>query len=286
MGEHRARAEQARVAEHLDRRAPVAGPDLVQLGGRLAGVDVHATAGGRGELADGDELRLVEEVRAVRAQPAGAGRAWPPAARRPTPDGRRSGGDRRRGTRRTPGPSRRRSPVGRTATPAASGKKYMSRAVVMPASRHSAAPSAAPAATVSAASTAPSAGSRRPRKRSRSTSSARPRNIVIARWVWALTSPGTTIPPRPSMIRVAAGGWSPAGSDARDRCRRRPGSWRPRGSCRRRPSTRRWRRRRRGRRGGPVTATAAAGCRAAAPRRGRRRRRPPRSPRRRRAAPG
>ena len=93
------------------------------------------------------------------------------------------------------GPSRRSKPAARATARAASGKKYMSRAVVMPARRHSATASAVPAATVSLVSTASSAGSSRPRKCSRSRSSASPRNIVIARWVWALTSPGRTIAP-------------------------------------------------------------------------------------------
>ncbi len=42
----------------------------------------------------------------------------------------------------------------------------------------------------------------------RGRSSASPRKSVIGRWVWVLTSPGMTIPPRASIIRPAAG--SPA----------------------------------------------------------------------------
>ena len=97
--------------------------------------------------------------------------------------------------------------AGRAATAeAASGKKYMSRAVVIPARRHSATASAVPAATDCSDRTAPSAGISRPRKPSRSRSSASPRNIVIARWVWALTRPGRASPPAASITMLAAGG--------------------------------------------------------------------------------
>ena len=81
----------------------------------------------------------------------------------------------------------------------------------------------------------PSAGSSRDRKRSRSRSSARPRNIVIARWVWALTRPGTTIAPRASIVRRASTG--PAGGPTwRDRRRRRRGPSRRGARCAPRPS--------------------------------------------------
>ena len=108
------------------------------------------------------------------------------------------------------GPPRRSNPASAATALAASGKKYMSSAVVIPARRHSATASRTPAVTVSGDSSAPSAGSSRARKPSRSRSSARPRNIVIARWAWALTSPGRTIAPRASMTRWADAGGSPS----------------------------------------------------------------------------
>ena len=111
----------------------------VELGDGLAGVDVDAgAAASAASSPTAPELGLVEQVRAVRADPAPARRRGRRAARRPTPGARRSGGRRRRGTRRTPARRAGRSPAASATAAAASGKKYMSRAVVMPARRHSA----------------------------------------------------------------------------------------------------------------------------------------------------
>ena len=74
VGEHRAGAEQARVAQHLDRRAAVALANGCQLGRGLAGVDVDARAVLGCQRTDRRQLLLVEQVRAVRADPPPPGR--------------------------------------------------------------------------------------------------------------------------------------------------------------------------------------------------------------------
>ena len=77
-----------------------------------------------------------------------------------TSNGRRSAP----GNSTNTGPDSRWKPVDAATAEATSGKKYMSRAVVIPARRHSAIASAVPAATDCSDRTAPSAGISRPRK--------------------------------------------------------------------------------------------------------------------------
>ena len=100
---------------------------------------------------------------------------------------------------------------------AASGKKYMSSAGGDPGAQALGDGERVPAATV-VGSTArrlrPAAA--RARKRSRSRSSASPRNIVIARWAWALTNPGTTMPPPASITGRRRSAPGPAGADRGD----------------------------------------------------------------------
>ena len=190
VGEDRARSEQAGVAQHLDRRAAVAVAHQAELGDRLGGVHVDPGAVLGRQGGDRRQLVLVEEVRAVGADPPAVG----------VGGGEEVGGPGQAFVERAvvgsgeldeDGPAAQVEPGRRrAAAAAASGKKYMSSADVVPASRHSAMASVVPAATVSSESREPSAGSSRVRKRSRSRSSASPRNMVIARWVWALTRPG------------------------------------------------------------------------------------------------
>ena len=152
--------------EHLDRRAAVAVADLGQLGVRLAGVDVDAGAVLGGELADGAQLGLVEQVRAVRAHPASAGRGGARAGRRPTPAGRRTGAGRRRGTRRTPARRAGRKPVA-----AATRRRRLGEEVHVEGGRDPGAQALGDRRArcrrrpSRSDSTAPSAGSSRPRKR-------------------------------------------------------------------------------------------------------------------------
>ena len=204
MGEHRARAEQPGVAEHLDRRAP---PWRAATWASSAAVS-QAWTWTRAPVAAASSptarsCSSVEQVGAVRAHPAPIGGVAVEVARGPRHAGRRTGGRRRRGTRRRPGPSAAGSRSSSATALAASGKKYMSSAVVMPARRHSATASAVPAATVDGGQrplpppAAAGRGSRRGRGRRPG-----PRNIVIARWVWALTRPGTTMPPPASITRA------------------------------------------------------------------------------------
>ena len=150
-------------------------------------MDAGAELGGEGT--DRGELLRRQQVRAVGAHPAafrrdrgqqGAG----PSSR--AANLRWSGPANSTNT----GPVRRSRPASAAIAIAASGKKYMSSAVVTPDRRHSAMASVVPAATVSADSTAPSTGISRARNRSRSRSSASPRNRVIARWVWEFDQTG------------------------------------------------------------------------------------------------
>ena len=188
--------------EHLDRRAAVARADGGQLGGGLAGVDVDAAPRRRRELADGARAGPRRAGTCCAGRPSAGPAAWRSSSSAAHAMRSSKGRPSAPGNSTNTGPPRRSNPAAAATAAAASGKKYMSSAVVIPARRHSATASAVPAATVAADSTAPSAGSRRARKPSRSRSSARPRNIVIARWVWALTSPGTTIAPRASIDPV------------------------------------------------------------------------------------
>ena len=102
-----------------------------------------------GELTDGPRAALVEQVRAVRADPAACRAASRRAGRRAHVE--RASSNRRRSApanSTNTGPARRSKPASAATAVAASGKKYMSSAVVMPARRHSATASAVPAATV------------------------------------------------------------------------------------------------------------------------------------------
>ena len=209
---------------------------------RLAGMHVDPGAGRRGELADRPQLVLGQQVRAVRAHPAPVGGGVVEVAPSPLHAGRERAAVGAGELARRPGPSAAGSRVPAATALAASGKKYMSIAVVMPARRHSATASAVPAATVDADRIVPPAGSSLPRKPSRSRSSASPRNIVIARWVWVLTRPGThdaaTGVDHPSPLAAARRGGRTDGAD--DAAGDRPRRHRP-ARCGRRPSSRRWR---------------------------------------------
>ena len=131
VGEHGARAEQPGVAQHFDRRAAVPRGDLRQLGVRLAGVDVDAGVRLGGQLTDRPQLVL--DSRYVlcghtQRSPAAVLPSSSRAQRIRTSNGRRSAP----GNSTNTGPPSRSKPVGAATAEATSGKKYMSRAVVMP----------------------------------------------------------------------------------------------------------------------------------------------------------
>ena len=101
-------------------------------------------------------------------------------------------------------PSTARIPASRATSPATSGKKYISLKQVVPPRSISAAARRVPARTNPSSTKRASAGQTCSSSQVRSgRSSARPRNRVIAAWVWALTSPGTRA--RPSRCRRSRG---------------------------------------------------------------------------------